>query len=123
MAVWRRCMGGSLRCASLYSNGAGAEGKSHRFAGGSGAVLTAVTNQDGRRPVKTACVKGAEGDSPQDIVEMHRRRAVAAPRSGVRRYRACVDLWAAVRVVPESSMSKRTDMGDWLQSRKQVLQA
>ena len=70
MAGKRRCMGGSLRCASLYSNGAGAEGKSHRFAGGCGAVLTAVTSQDGRGPVKAACVKDAEGDSHRDIVEM-----------------------------------------------------
>ena len=123
MAGWHRCMGGILRCASLYSNGTGAEGKPHRFAGGCGAVLTAVTNQDGRGPVKAACVKDAEGDSPRDIVEMHWHGAVAAPRSGVRRYRACVDLWAAVRVVLESSTSKRTDMGDCLQSRKPVLQA
>jgi hypothetical protein len=46
MTGWRY-MRRSLRYASSYIDAAGAEGKSHPFAGGCDAVLTAVVNQDG----------------------------------------------------------------------------
>ena len=72
--------------------------------------------QDERCLVKAACVEFEDpaGDGPQDVADMRWHGVSAAPHSGVRRYRVCVDLWPAVRDILESSTSKQTDILIWV---------